>query len=241
MVGTFLKTPTPHATEILASLGYDFVIVDAEHAPFDRGDIDMIAMAARGAGIAALVRVQSGSPSDILSCLDVGAAGVLVPHVDDEDRVREIAAACRYRNGGMRGYSTNSRAGAWGGVTMAQHMAAEDDRIACVAMIESGTAVTNIDKILSVAGLDAIFIGRADLTASLGFDRADSGEVVDATDRILAAASASGTPVMVLATSPKDAADLRKKGATAIVISSDQGFLRQAAADALRQYAPAAS
>lgn len=235
IVGTFVKTPTPHATEVLASVGYDFVIIDAEHAPFDRRDIDHIVMAARGCGIAALVRVAESTPAAILSCLDVGADGILAPHVDTPERAAAVAAACRYK-GGTRGYSTNSRAGNWGGTTMAAHMEREDARVSCVAMIEDAEALDRIDAIAAEPSIDAFFIGRADLTSSLGQTRTDAPETTAAVERILAAARAADRTVMVLATSPADAEALRGKGASAIVVSSDQGFLRSAAADALKQY-----
>lgn len=237
LLGSFVKTPSIHATEILASVGYDFVIIDAEHAPFDRRDIDLIAMAGRGCGIATLVRVAESTPAAILACLDVGADGVLIPHVDSPERAAAVAAACRYRDGGVRGYSTNSRAGKWGGTTMDAHMRSEDSRVSCVAMIEDASALDRIDDIAAVPGIDAFFIGRADLASSLGQTRTDTPENAVAVDRILAAARRQQLPVIILATSPDDAAALRAKGASAVVVSSDQGFLRGAAAAALEQYA----
>ena len=104
LLGSFLKTPTPHATEILASVGFDFVVIDEEHAPIDRGTTDMILLGARAAGIEALVRVPSFPSAEILSALDCGASGVLVPHVASVAKAREVVAACRYRNG-VRGFS----------------------------------------------------------------------------------------------------------------------------------------
>ena len=238
LIGTFVKTPTTHATEILASLGYDFVIVDAEHAPFDRRDIDLIAMAARLSGIAALVRVPEGTPAAILSCLDVGAAGVLVPHVDSPGRARGSARPAVTATAARAGYSTNSRAGNWGGTTMAAHMAGEDARVSCVAMIEDAAALERIDEIAATPGIDAFFIGRADLSSSLGQNRTDAPETAAAVDRIIAAARKADVTVMVLAASPKDAAELRDKGASAVVASNDQSFLRSAAGDVLKAYAP---
>ena len=237
LIGTFVKTPTPHATEIFASLGYDFVIIDAEHAPFDRRDIDMVVMAARASGIASLVRVAEASPSTILSSLDVGATGILAPHVDSAERAAQVAAACRYRDGGNRGYSTFSRAGNYGGTTMAAHMAAEDERVACIAMIEDAAALEHLDAIAATPGLDAFFLGRADLSSSLGLTRTDTPETAAAVDRCLIAARKANLAVMVLVTSPKDAAELRAAGASAVVVSNDQSFLRNGAAEALRQYA----
>jgi 2-keto-3-deoxy-L-rhamnonate aldolase RhmA len=236
LLGTFIKTPTPHATEVLASLGYDFVIIDAEHAPFDRRDIDYIVMAARGCGIAALVRVPENTPAAILCCLDVGADGVLAPHVDSPERAAAVASACRYRDGGTRGYSTNSRAGHWGGTTMQAHIESEDARVSAIAMIEDAAALDRIGDIAAVAGIESLFIGRADLSVSLGQTRTDAPETTAAVERILDAARAADRAVMVLATSPADAAALRARGATAVVVSSDQGFLRSAAAEAIKQY-----
>src|SRR3954451_14515027 len=93
--GTFMKTPTGHATEIFGDLGFDFVVLDEEHAPFERSSIDHALLAARARGIAALVRVASGPPANLLSVLDCGAMGVLVPHVASVDRAQEVVAACR--------------------------------------------------------------------------------------------------------------------------------------------------
>ena len=81
VVGSFIKTPTTHATEIFGALGYDFVVIDEEHAPFDRAMTDVVLLAARASNLAGIVRVSSDDPAKILSCLDCGAAGVLVPHV----------------------------------------------------------------------------------------------------------------------------------------------------------------
>src|SRR5690606_28845736 len=88
VIGTFIKTPTGHATEILGDLGFDFVVIDQEHAPFDRATIDTVLLAARAAEIAGIVRVPEANPSAVLSALDCGATGVLVPHVASPDMAR---------------------------------------------------------------------------------------------------------------------------------------------------------
>src|SRR5258708_40210740 len=99
LIGTFVKTPTTHATEILGALGYDFVVIDEEHAPFDRAMTDIVLLAARASNIAGIVRVLSDDPAKILSCLDCGATGVLVPHVATVEKAKAVAAAARYRRG----------------------------------------------------------------------------------------------------------------------------------------------
>src|SRR5215475_6975511 len=115
LVGTFIKTPTSHATEILGDLGFDFVVIDEEHAPFDRASIDVCLLAAKAAGAAGIVRVAAPTAANILSVLDNGAVGVLVPHVNSVAKAKEIVSACRYR-GGRRGFAASTRAGRYTGV-----------------------------------------------------------------------------------------------------------------------------
>src|SRR4051794_514883 len=90
LLGTFIKTPTPHATEILGDVGFDFVVIDEEHAPFDRVTIDTVLLAARASGTAGIVRVAEPTPSRLLAVLDDGASGVLVPHVASVGKAREV-------------------------------------------------------------------------------------------------------------------------------------------------------
>src|SRR5688572_14445356 len=104
LVGTFIKTPTTHAVEIIGGLGFDFVVLDEEHAPFDRVTIDAALLAARAAGTAGIVRVAEPTAAKLLAVLDDGATGVLVPHVASVAKARDMVAACRYR-GGRRGFS----------------------------------------------------------------------------------------------------------------------------------------
>lgn len=230
VVGTFIKTPASHPIEIIGDVGYDFVIVDQEHAPFDRGTIDLACLAARASGTAALVRVAEPTAAAILSVLDCGATGVLVPHCDSLAKVKAMAMACRYR-GGSRGFSNTTRAGRFGDATMSEHMDEQDSRIACVAMIEDEAALGEIDAIATQSGIDAFFIGRGDLTASMG-----AAGMKKAVARIAAAANAAKMPMMVLVSSPQDAAALRDLGATAYVVSNDQSFLKSAARSTLNAY-----
>jgi 2-keto-3-deoxy-L-rhamnonate aldolase RhmA len=231
LVGTFLKTPTGHATEILGDLGSDFVVIDQEHAPFDRTSSDIALMAARAANTPALVRVPG--PEAILSVLDCGATGVLVPHVKSAAYAREVAAMLRYR-GGSRGYATSTRAGNYTGVPMWKHIADSDARMVFVAQIEDPVALDEIDAIAAVDGVDSLFIGRGDLTAAFGDESKDPPAVLRAVERIAAAGRKANKPISVYVGNATEAAWLGTHGATVFVLSSDQGFLRQAAAAGLR-------
>ncbi len=228
LLGTFIKTPTCHATEILGSLGFDFVIVDEEHAPIDRWATDQIMLACRATGIAGLVRVAEPGPSDILSALDCGAQAVLVPHVCSAHMARQVAQAGRYRDGG-RGFSGSPRAGGYGAMSLAQHVAQADASTAIIAMIEDRQAIDAVDAILSVDGIDAVFIGRADLAVSYGVDDSSADSVEQAVGIVIGAARRIGKPVMMAAAGAAEAWKYAEQGATAFVVSSDQGLMRQAA------------
>ena len=236
LVGTFIKTPTSHAIEIVGDLGFDFVVIDEEHAPFDRMATDTALLAARASGTAGIVRVPSASPAGILSVLDCGALGVLVPHVASAEMARQVVGACRYR-GGSRGFSASPRAGRYGGTKMWDHVAAADEAVTVIAMIEDPSALDEIDAIVGVEGLDGVFIGRGDLTVALGAPNRDAPVVKEAVARILAAASRAGKPVCVMVDGTPEAASFRDAGASAFIVSSDQGFLKKAAGQTLADFA----
>jgi 2-keto-3-deoxy-L-rhamnonate aldolase RhmA len=231
LIGTFLKTPTSHATEIVGDAGFDFVVIDQEHAPFGRTTTDIALLAARAASMPALVRVPG--PEAILSVLDCGATGVLVPHVASADYARKIAALCRYR-GGKRGFATSTRAGRYTAVPMWRHVAESDANTVVVAQIEDPEALDKIDAIASVDGVDSLFIGRGDLTAAFGDESKEPPTVRNAVERIAAAAQKAGKSISVYVGNATEAAWLKTLGASTFVLSSDQGFLRQGALAALR-------
>jgi len=237
MLGTFIKSPVTHGIEILGSVGFDFVVVDQEHAAFDRVTIDALILAGRAAGIAVLVRVPGGEARDILPVLDCGAQGVLVPHVGTPALASGIVAEARYQ-GGRRGFTNSSRAGGYGTLGFQAHVAAGDAHAAVVAMIEDLCALEVLDDIAAVQGLDAFFIGRGDLSIALGADSPGAPDVVNATERIAAAARRAGKAICAhvdRADSP-DVAWLRGLGVTAFIVSSEQGLMRRAATQTLLQF-----
>jgi 2-keto-3-deoxy-L-rhamnonate aldolase RhmA len=240
LVGTFIKTPATHPVEILGNVGFDFVVIDEEHAPWDRVAIDGALLAARASGTAGIVRVAEPTAAKILSVLDDGATGVLVPHVSSPAKARDLAAACRYR-GGRRGFSNTTRAGGFGAVGIWDHVQASDENVTFIAMIEDPEALEDLDGILGTEGLDGVFIGRGDLTVAFGAIGMEAPQVLDACDRIFAAAKRAGKPVAVMVASAEEAARFRGMGASAFIVASDQGFMRQAAMKAYGEIASVAN
>ncbi len=237
LLGTFIKTPGVHTTEILGGLGFDFVVIDAEHAPFDRQAIDGALLAARAVGTAAIVRVAEPTPAHLLAALDDGATGVLVPHVSSAAAATAVARACRYR-GGRRGFSNSPRAGNYGGLDIATHIETQDAGVTTIAMIEDPEAIEAIDDIVTVDGIDGFFVGRADLAVALGAAATADPRVQQASERIIAAARSVGKPVCIMVASKAEALAFRELGATSFIVSSDQGFMRQSAKQALSEFAP---
>lgn len=231
LAGTFIKTPSGHSVEIMGDLGFDFVVIDEEHAPFDRRAIDQALVSARAGQVAALVRVASSAPSNLLSVLDGGATGVLVPHVMSAEQAREIVASCHYRNG-KRGFSNSPRAGRYGGLSLGEHVKHGDAITTIVAQIEDPEAIDHAEAIARLDGVDALFIGRGDLAVAMGENSSDAPRVRDAAERVCAAGKAAGKPVMVFVGNAVDAQAMRAIGASAFIYSSDQGLMRQAAARA---------
>lgn len=231
-VGTFVKTTSPQVIEILGGSGLDFAVLDAEHAPYDRAAVDLSMIAGRAVGLPLFVRVTDRSGASLLSVLDMGAAGVLVPHVDTEQDAREVVAHCRYA-GGDRGYSSSPRAAGYGALGMKQAIA-QGDRNVVVCQIESVPAVENAARIAAVPGVGALFVGRADLALSMGLDDAQDPRVIEATEGVIRAARAAGTAVGMFVGSTAEREKYRALGVSWFIQGSDQSLLRQAAQAAAR-------
>lgn len=229
MLGTFVKTPHPHMVEVLATSGMHCVCIDAEHAPFDRRDLDMCILAARAGNFPTLVRISHASDEQILNALDCGADGVVVPHVKTAEQACAIAKASHYGPGG-RGYAGSSRAAGYGLTPMSAHQAGSAARTVVIAQIEDVEALREIDAIASVKGIDALFVGRIDLTVALGCDNPDDPKVLAAVDRIVTACVKAGRPVGMFLPRASDVGHWRDKGVTFFLLGSDHSFMRAGAA-----------
>lgn len=166
LFATFVKTTSHQTVEVLAATGLDTLVLDAEHAPFGPESLDRSLLAARACSLPVLVRVPYPRGAAIQQALDMGAAGVMVPHVDSAAIALEVVRAARY--GGTRGYSASPRAGGYGQRGMAEHLRLSDAHTAVLVQIESGEAVAQVREIAAVPGVDCLFIGPADLAVSIG-------------------------------------------------------------------------
>lgn len=227
-VGTFVKTSAPQVIEILGLAGLDFAVLDAEHAPWDRGALDLALLAGRAARLPLLVRVHERSAAAILGVLDLGAAGVVVPHVNSADDARDAVACARYL-GGRRGYSSSPRSGGYGTLGMAETIRRGDNAVVIV-QIESEAAVAAVHEIVAVPGVAGVLVGRADLALSMGLASTQHERVLAATAQVVQATLAAGRVLGVAVGTDAERAGFIAQGASWVVQGSDQSLLRQAAA-----------
>jgi 2-keto-3-deoxy-L-rhamnonate aldolase RhmA len=228
--GIFVKIPSVSVIEILGRSGLDFGVIDAEHAPFDRRDIDHAMVAAAAVGWQLFVRVAENRASDILNALDLGAVGVVIPHVDSPEAAQIAVAATRFR-GGSRGFSGATRHAGYGTIPLAESVAAGNST-KVIVQIEHPHAFEQAEAITAIEGVSGILVGRADLAVAMGANSAADPEIQKMTEHLLRVANRKGILAGVAAASVAEAQQLRGLGANWIVLSSDQGLLRTASAAA---------
>ncbi len=228
IVGTFVKTPSPIIVEVLSLTSLDCLCLDAEHAPFDRLAIDGCIAMARAADTPVLVRVPSTQPEHVLNALDCGATGVVAPHIRSAEEAAAFARMCHYGAGG-RGYAGSSRAARYTRRPMADHLATSAATSVAIAQIEDPEAVEAIDAIAAVEGIDALFVGRVDLTVAYGADSQDDPRVVEAVERVCAAGLRHGRPVGMFLARIDDVPYWAERGASLFLLGSDHSFLLQGA------------
>ncbi|WP_062993923.1 HpcH/HpaI aldolase family protein [Nocardia anaemiae] len=228
-IGYWVVCDNPITTERIAMAGYDYVCIDAQHGLIEyRGLLAGItAIDAAGTGAAALVRVQANDPFWISQALDAGARGVVVPMVGTASEAKAAVAACRFPPAGHRSNGA-LRAGLRIGPSPAQANA----EIACVVMIETALGLRNVTEIVSVPGVDAIYIGPSDLRLALGGatpnDPAVDADFDDALRTVLEAAKAAGIAVGIHCPDGGTAARRLAAGFNFVSVANDLMHLEQA-------------
>ena len=168
-LGVSVMIPSPHVVEMVGALGFDWVLIDCEHGAIGPESVELMAMAAQGAGISAVARPPSADPGDILRLVDRGVDGIQVPHVGSADEAARVVAAVRFAPFGTRSLAVGTRAGGYGlAGTQADHAAAAHRDVLTCVQVEDVAALAHVDAIARVPGVDVVFFGPSDLSASLG-------------------------------------------------------------------------
>ena len=167
-VGSFINLPSPEATELLGWAGFDFVIIDAEHGPADLETVANMVRAAEASGATPIVRIAMNHPQNALRHLDTGAQGLQVPMVNTVEDARQAVRSALYPPQGRRGLA-GVRAATFGlAETVGDYAATANEQMLVIVQIETVEALSELDAILEVEGVDIVFFGATDLSSSMG-------------------------------------------------------------------------
>ena len=202
-IGLFVGLASPYSMEILATAGFDWLVIDAEHSPNNPASVLPQLQAAAPWPVQLLLRPMSHDAALIKQYLDIGAQTLLVPLVDDAAQAAALVRAVRYPPEGIRGVGASlARAARWNGVQ--DYVRHANDEICLIVQVETRQGLENLDAILAVGGVDGVFIGPADLAASLGhLGDARHPEVRAAIEDALVRIAASGKAAGVFVTEPE--------------------------------------
>ncbi len=223
LVGSFLKTPSSIAAEVVGLTELDAVCIDAEHAPFGRLETDLCIAALRAANMPSLVRVPSDSPHDIRNALDSGATGLLVPHVTSAGQAAAIVKAAHFGAGG-RGYAGSPRAAGYTTRSMKDYLAQNRDETVIIVQIEDLEALDCVAEIAAVDGVDAIFVGRVDLAVAMQ-QPVSAKRVIDAIEQICEDARGAQAAIGMFTPDMDEIPGWIERGTSLFLLGSDQGFM----------------
>ncbi len=225
LIGCWCSLGSPITTEVLGVAGFDWILLDAEHAPNDVLSLIPQLMALKDSASAPVVRPSSNGVVEIKRLLDAGFHNFLVPYIESADEARRAVAATRYPPAGVRGVSVSQRSNRYGSV--ADYFKVVNHNIAVMLQIESRAGVAAATEIAAVDGVDGLFIGPSDLAAGYGhLGNANHPEVQAAMVAVFAAATAAGKPVGILSPVEADARRYLEMGASYVAVGSDLGVLR---------------
>ena len=231
LIGLWAQSGHAVVTEVVADAGFDWLLVDGEHAPLEVPTIVDQLRVIEPTGTPAIVRPAWNDPVILKRVLDTGVQTLLVPYVQSAEEARRAVASSRYPPSGVRGVAATIRANRYG--RMPDYHRRANDEMCVLVQLETGEAVARLEEIAGVDGVDGVFIGPSDLAASLGHLGHNAHPevralIADACRR----ARAAGVPIGILAPLEADARAFLHMGFQYVAVGSDIGVLR-VAADAL--------
>ena len=229
VLGAFLSLGDSVVTEMVAKVGYDWLLVDLEHGLGTEEKLIHQVQALASTRTEAIVRVENLTPQRIYRALDLGASGVMCPLVNSADEARRAIAAMHYPPHGNRGVAKMVRATDFA-ANFDDYARTTREKLLGIIQIETPAAVNCVEDIAQVDGCDVLFIGPADLSMALGkFGQLDHPDFVAATKKIIAAAQNAGKAVGFLLFNPDDYQKYYDLGIRFFACGTDTMFLRQGA------------
>ena len=232
VIGSFAKITDPAVVEIMGRAGFDFAIIDMEHGPLTFETAQNLIRAAEVACISPIIRVSENDPVLILRSLDIRAEGVEVPQIRNAEDASQMTSAARFFPMGDRGVCRYVRAAAYSSMDRQDYFRTANQRTITIAHLEGVEAVSNLDEIMSVDGLDILFIGPYDLSQSVGVPgEVNHPSVLKQMEKVIAAAKTAGKLVGTFADDVSAAKRWMDAGVMYIAISVDVGIFYDACKD----------
>lgn len=233
-VNGWIAIPSVLSAEVMARAGWDSITIDMQHGTADYADLLTMLPVINQTGTVVLVRVPWNRPEDIMRALDAGAQGIIAPMIESAADTKALVDACLYAPDGTRSFGPVRARLVYGD----SYAADANTNILPIAMIETRSALEQLDEILQVPGLGGIYIGPADLSLVCGFppgfDR-EEPEMLKTIEHILARAKAFDIPACIHCGSPTYAKRMLKLGFSMVTVGSDARFLEAGANEVVRQ------
>jgi 4-hydroxy-2-oxoheptanedioate aldolase len=236
-IGMWVASGSGYVTEICAGSGIDWLLLDQEHAPNDlRTTLEQLQVLAGYPDVDVVVRPPSADPVFIKQLLDIGAQNVIVPMIDDPGEAAAAVAATRYPPNGIRGVgSALARASAWNRIS--DYLVTADAAVSLTVQVESVAGLAQLGEIADVDGVDAVFIGPADLAASMGkLGQPEHPDVVSTIETTLATIVEHGKCAGVNAFSESLARRYMTAGASFVLVGADVALLARGAEELTARY-----
>lgn len=234
-IGLWCSLCSNITVDVVSDSGFDWLLLDTEHSPNELPAVLTQLQAARGGTATPIVRPASNDPVEIKRLLDIGAPGLLIPYVQSVEEARLAVAATRYPPAGFRGVTGSGRASRYGRVP--GYIGKAEGEISVLLQVETREAMSELEAIASVDGVDGIFIGPADLSTSYGHQGNWANEEMqavlkDAVDRL----TALGKPAGILTANEEEARRFIAWGYRFVAVGADLGLLRNAADALVRRF-----
>lgn len=224
--GLQLRSRSSLIAELAGYLGFDYLYIETEHFACNDETIEQLVRAAQLSQITPWVRITDASAESIGHILDIGAQGIIAPHLETAEQARSLVEAVKFPPLGHRGSSMSSRAACFGCAESETYMKAANKSCSAIGMIESVKAVENLEGILD-AGIDMIRVGQADLSLDMGLQNRKEPHFVETLRYIAGMARERNIPAGVNATDPEQAKYYQEMGFTCMNVASDLDFLRR--------------
>lgn len=234
MLGTWVKIPSLETVELLGHAGFDFVVIDMEHAPHGLDLAYRLIFAAQACGMAALVRLPDQGGSDIQRLLDGGADGLLVPRVDSLETAQRITRQMVFSPRGERGLGATSRAGRWGMMPVSDYVRRGNDECLRMVQLEDWETLHRAADYLALPDVGGVFVGLGDLWLSSG-KAADDPDVQALVRTVCAAAAGAGKLSGIAASTPREARAYLDLGYALVMVSNDATLFGKAALAAVTE------